>query len=441
MGILKLLMVAILIALTAFFVAVEFAIIKVRSSRIDQLVIEKRRGSLAAKKVTSNLDEYLSACQLGITITALGLGWLGEPTVKHMLEPLFLRMNISSVAASTVSFIIAFAVITFLHVVAGELAPKTFAIQKAEKVSLLLSQPLIYFYRIMYPFIWALNGSSRFVTGIFGLQPASEHDVVHSEEELRLILSESYERGEINQAEFKYVNNIFEFDNRLAKEIMVPRTEIVGLYEDEPFETHIQIIRQEKYTRYPVFGEDKDEIIGMVNVKDLFIRYMDGGREEECSITPYTRPVIEVLENIPIHDLLLQMQKRRIPMAVLYDEYGGTAGIVTLEDILEEIVGEIRDEYDEDEYPPIEHISETWKIVDGKVRISEVNDLFGLQLLANDVDTIGGWIMMQKQTITEGDYIETNGLVFKVLEKDMHQIKRVEIMRKEEKGAFKERKD
>ncbi len=417
MGILKLLMVAILIALTAFFVAVEFAIIKVRSSRIDQLVIEKRRGALAAKKVTSNLDEYLSACQLGITITALGLGWLGEPTVKHMLEPLFLRMNISSVVASTVSFIIAFAVITFLHVVAGELAPKTFAIQKAEKVSLLLSQPLIYFYRIMYPFIWALNGSSRFVTGIFGLQPASEHDVVHSEEELRLILSESYERGEINQAEFKYVNNIFEFDNRLAKEIMVPRTEIVGLYEDEPFETHIQIIRQEKYTRYPVFGEDKDEIIGMVNVKDLFIRYMDGGREEECSITPYTRPVIEVLENIPIHDLLLQMQKRRIPMAVLYDEYGGTAGIVTLEDILEEIVGEIRDEYDEDEYPPIEHISETWKIVDGKVRISEVNDLFGLQLLANDVDTIGGWIMMQKQTITEGDYIETNGLVFKVLEK------------------------
>ncbi|EMA6343856.1 hemolysin family protein [Bacillus cytotoxicus] len=435
MGILKLIMVAILIALTAFFVAVEFAIIKVRSSRIDQLVIEKRRGALAAKKVTSNLDEYLSACQLGITITALGLGWLGEPTIKHMLEPLFLRMNISSVAASTVSFIIAFAVITFLHVVAGELAPKTFAIQKAEQVSLLLSQPLIYFYRIMYPFIWALNGSSRFVTGIFGLQPASEHEVAHSEEELRLILSESYERGEINQAEFKYVNNIFEFDNRLAKEIMVPRTEIVGLYEDEPFETHIKIIRQEKYTRYPVFGEDKDEIIGMVNVKDLFIRYMDGGREEECSITPYTRPVIEVLENIPIHDLLLQMQKRRIPMAVLYDEYGGTAGIVTLEDILEEIVGEIRDEYDEDEHPPIEHISETWKIVDGKVRISEVNDLFGLQLLANDIDTIGGWIMMQKQTITEGDSIETNGLVFKVLEKDMHQIKRVEIMKKEEKRS------
>ncbi|MFJ8530797.1 hemolysin family protein [Bacillus sp. NPDC094106] len=427
MEIVKLMMVVVLIALTGFFVAIEFAIIKVRSSRINQLVDEKKRGAFAAKKVISNLDEYLSACQLGITITALGLGWLGEPTIKHVLEPLFLKIELLPVVSSTVSFIIAFAVITFLHVVIGELAPKTLAIQKAEQVSLLLSQPLIYFYRIMYPFIWVLNGSARLVTGIFGLSPASEHEVAHSEEELRLILSESYESGEINQAEFKYVNNIFEFDNRLAKEIMVPRTEIVGLYEDEPFETHIKIIGQEKYTRYPVFGEDKDEIIGMVNVKDLFIRYMDGGRNEECSITPYTRPVIEVLENIPIHDLLLQMQKRRIPLAILYDEYGGTAGIVTLEDILEEIVGEIRDEYDEDEYPPIEHISETCKIVEGKVLISEVNDLFGLHLVADDVDTIGGWIMMQKQTIVVGDIIETDGWRFKIIEKDTHQIKRVEI--------------
>ena len=427
MEITKLIMVVILIALTGFFVAVEFAIIKVRSSRVDQLVGEKKRGALAAKKVISNLDEYLSACQLGITITALGLGWLGEPTIKHLLEPLFLKMELSPAIASTVAFIIAFAVITFLHVVIGELAPKTLAIQKAEQVSLLLSKPLIYFYRIMYPFIWTLNGSARLVTGIFGLSPASEHEVAHSEEELRLILSESYKSGEINQAEFKYVNNIFEFDNRLAKEIMVPRTEIVGLYEDEPFETHIKVIGQEKYTRYPVFGEDKDEIIGMVNVKDLFIHYMDGEQNEDRSITSYTRPVIEVLENIPIHDLLLQMQKRRIPLAVLYDEYGGTAGIVTLEDILEEIVGEIRDEYDEDEYPPVEHISETYKILDGKVLISEVNDLLGLHLVADDVDTIGGWIMMQTQTIMEGDSIEKDGWVFKVLEKDMHQIKRVEI--------------
>ena len=420
-------MVAILIAFTGFFVAAEFAIVKIRSSRIDQLVAEGKRGALAAKKVTTNLDEYLSACQLGITVTAMGLGWLGEPTIEKLLHPLFEKWNLNPSISSVLTFGLAFMIMTYLHVVVGELAPKTMAIQKAERVTLLLAGPLMMFYKVMYPFIWVLNGSARVITGLFGLKPASEHEVAHTEEELRLILSDSYESGEINQAEYKYVNNIFEFDNRVAKEIMVPRTEVVGLYEDEPFETHIKVIAQEKYTRYPVFGEDKDEIIGMVNVKDLFIRYMDGSRDEECSIMPYTRPVIEVLENIPIHDLLLQMQRKHIPLAVLYDEYGGTAGIVTLEDILEEIVGEIRDEYDEDENPPIEHVSEGYKIVEGKVLISEVNDLLGIHLIADDVDTIGGWIMVQKQIVAEGDIIEKHGFYFKVLEKDMHQIKRVEI--------------
>ncbi|MFI8708529.1 hemolysin family protein [Bacillus sp. NPDC077411] len=429
----NLILVAALITLTGFFVAIEFAIVKVRSSRIDQLVGEKKRGAVAAKKVISNLDEYLSACQFGITITALGLGWLGEPTVKHVLEPVLITLQISPPIANTVSFIIAFAVITFLHVVVGELAPKTFAIQKAEQVSLMFSKPLIYFYRIMYPFIWTLNHAARFVASLFGLKPASEYEVAHSEEELRLILSESYESGEINQAEFKYVNNIFEFDNRLAKEIMVPRTEIVGLYAEDLFETHIEMIRQEKYTRYPVFGEDKDEVIGMVNVKDFFIRYMDGEKQEAKSITTYTRPVIEVMENIPIHDLLLSMQKKRIPLAILYDEYGGTAGLVTLEDILEEIVGEIRDEYDEDEHPPIQHISDDCKIVDGKVLVSEINDLFGLHLNEQDVDTIGGWLMMQGQPIAEGDTTVVGEWTFTILEKDIHQIKRVEIKKMETK--------
>ncbi|HDX9588809.1 TPA: HlyC/CorC family transporter [Bacillus pseudomycoides] len=429
----NLILVAALIALTGFFVAIEFAIVKVRSSRIDQLVGEKKRGAIAAKKVTSNLDEYLSACQFGITITALGLGWLGEPTVKHVLEPVLITFHISPPIANTVSFIIAFAVITFLHVVVGELAPKTFAIQKAEQVSLLFSKPLMYFYRIMYPFIWTLNHAARFVTSLFGLKPASEHEVAHSEEELRLILSESYESGEINQAEFKYVNNIFEFDNRLAKEIMVPRTEIVGLYAEDLFETHIEIIRQEKYTRYPVFGEDKDEVLGMVNVKDFFIRYMDGEKQEAKPIMAYTRPVIEVMENIPIHDLLLSMQKKRIPLAILYDEYGGTAGLVTLEDILEEIVGEIRDEYDEDEHPPVQHISDDCKIVDGKVLVSEINDLFGLHLNEQDVDTIGGWLMMQGGPMAEGDMTVVGEWTFTILEKDTHQIKRVEIKKMETK--------
>ncbi|NKW84828.1 hemolysin family protein [Bacillus cereus] len=432
MEIFNLVMVAILIAFTGFFVAAEFAIVKVRSSRIDQLVAEGKRGALAAKKVTTNLDEYLSACQLGITVTAMGLGWLGEPTIEKLLHPLFEKWNLNPSISSVLTFGLAFMLMTYLHVVVGELAPKTMAIQKAEKVTLLFAAPLMMFYKVMYPFIWVLNGSARVITGLFGLKPASEHEVAHTEEELRLILSDSYESGEINQAEYKYVNNIFEFDNRIAKEIMVPRTEIVGFYLEDSVEEHMKVIQNERYTRYPIFGEDKDDIIGMVNVKDFFIRYMTEDQKDLSSIRSYMRPIIEVMETTPIHDLLLQMQKKRIPMAVLYDEYGGTAGIVTLEDILEEIVGEIRDEYDEDEAPPIQHVNEQHIIVDGKVLISEVKDLFGLHIEEDDVDTIGGWIMMQNHEIEEGQYVEAEGYEFKVLEKDAYQIKRVEIRKMEE---------
>lgn len=425
-------MVAILIAFTGFFVAAEFAIVKIRSSRIDQLVAEGKRGALAAKKVTTNLDEYLSACQLGITVTAMGLGWLGEPTIEKLLHPLFEKWNLNPSISSVLTFGLAFMIMTYLHVVVGELAPKTMAIQKAERVTLLLAGPLMMFYKVMYPFIWVLNGSARVITGLFGLKPASEHEVAHTEEELRLILSDSYESGEINQAEYKYVNNIFEFDNRIAKEIMVPRTEIVGFYLEDSVEEHMKVIQNERYTRYPIFGEDKDDIIGMVNVKDFFIRYMTEDQKDLSSIRSYMRPIIEVMETTPIHDLLLQMQKKRIPMAVLYDEYGGTAGIVTLEDILEEIVGEIRDEYDEDEAPPIQHVNEQHIIVDGKVLISEVKDLFGLHIEEDDVDTIGGWIMMQNHEIEEGQHVEAEGYEFKVLEKDAYQIKRVEIRKMEQ---------
>ncbi|EOO29608.1 magnesium and cobalt efflux protein corC [Bacillus cereus VD133] len=432
MEIFNLVMVAILIAFTGFFVAAEFAIVKIRSSRIDQLVAEGKRGALAAKKVTTNLDEYLSACQLGITVTAMGLGWLGEPTIEKLLHPLFEKWNLNPSISSVLTFGLAFMIMTYLHVVVGELAPKTMAIQKAERVTLLLAGSLMMFYKVMYPFIWVLNGSARVITGLFGLKPASEHEVAHTEEELRLILSDSYESGEINQAEYKYVNNIFEFDNRIAKEIMVPRTEIVGFYLEDSVEEHMKVIQNERYTRYPIFGEDKDDIIGMVNVKDFFIRYMTEDQKDLSSIRSYMRPIIEVMETTPIHDLLLQMQKKRIPMAVLYDEYGGTAGIVTLEDILEEIVGEIRDEYDEDEAPPIQHVNEQHIIVDGKVLISEVKDLFGLHIEEDDVDTIGGWIMMQNHEIEEGQHVDAEGYEFKVLEKDAYQIKRVEIRKMEQ---------
>jgi CBS domain containing-hemolysin-like protein len=426
--IVNLLLVAILIAFTAFFVASEFAMVKIRSTRIDQLVAEGNKNAIAAQKVISNLDGYLSACQLGITVTSLGLGWLGEPTVEHLLHPLFEKLNLGESIVNILSFTIAFVLITFLHVVVGELAPKTFAIQKAEAITLLFARPLIFFYKVMYPFIWALNGSSRAFTGLFGFKPASEHEVAHSEEELRIILSQSYESGEINQSEYKYVNNIFEFDDRLAKEIMVPRTEIVTVSKGDTIEDLLKVARQEKYTRYPVVLEgDKDRVIGLVNIKEVLTDYVHRRDGEQKTMEAYTKPIIQVIESIPIHNLLLKMQKERIHMAILMDEYGGTAGLVTVEDILEEIVGEIQDEFDIDEVPEIQKIQEKHYIFDSKVLIDEVNDLLGTNIEEEDMDTIGGWMLTQNFDLEKGESVVFGGYEFKVLEIEEHHIKRIEV--------------
>ncbi|KAF0823997.1 Hemolysin [Cytobacillus firmus] len=419
--------IAILIALTAFFVTSEFAIVKIRSSRIDQLIEEGNKNAIAAKKVISNLDEYLSACQLGITITALGLGWLGEPTIEHLLRPVINSFGLPSSISHVISFSIAFAFITFLHVVVGELAPKTLAIQKAEAVTLLTTRPLIWFYRVMYPIIWALNGSARLLTSMFGLKPASEHELAHSEEELRIILSESYESGEINQSEFKYVNKIFEFDNRIAKEIMVPRTEIVSLSKDDTLEDFLQIVQEEKFTRYPIIDGDKDHIIGMVNIKEVMTDLIMNRDLSSSTLESYIRPIIRVIDSIPIHELLLKMQKERIHMAILMDEYGGTSGLVTVEDIIEEIVGEIRDEFDMDEVPMVRKTQEGQYIIDSKVLVGEVNDLLGTDINDEDVDTIGGWILTENYEAKQGDIIEHEKYLFKILDMEEHHIKYIEV--------------
>ncbi len=426
----NLILIFLLIALTGFFVATEFAIVKVRMSKIDQLIAEGKKGARAAKKVVSHLDEYLSACQLGITVTALGLGWLGEPTVEKILHPLFEYLHFNESITHILSFGIAFALVTFLHVVVGELAPKTVAIQKAEAVTLLFANPIIWFYRIMYPFIWFLNGSARVLVGIFGLKPASEHELAHSEEELRILLSESYKSGEINKNELKYVNNIFEFDEKLAKEIMVPRTEIVSISVEESYDEILELIKNEKYTRYPVTDGSKDNIVGFLNIKELLTsRFTDMESNKEFSIDTFINPVIRVIETIPIHDLLLKMQKERTHLAILIDEYGGTSGLVTVEDILEEIVGEIRDEFDEDEIPEIRRINDGHYILDGKLLIEDVNNLLGTAFSDEDIDTIGGWFLTQNFDASVGAKVEEAGFIFKVHESDGHQIHYLEVMK------------
>lgn len=419
-------MVALLIVLTGFFVATEFAIIRIRSSRLDQLVSEGNKNAIAARHVISNLDEYLSACQLGITVTALGLGWIGESTIEHLLHPVFEALDITPAASGILSIILALSIMTFLHVVIGELAPKTVAIQKAERVTLLFARPIIFFYKLMYPFIKTLNGSARFITGLFGLKLASDHEVAHSEEELRLILSESYKNGEINSSEYKYMNNIFQFDDRIAKEIMIPRTELIAFNKDMPLVECIQLASEENYTRYPIYDGDKDHIIGMINMKEVLTDYIKG-KKQEVSIQHYIRPVIQVIESVSLQDLLVKMQKERVHMAILIDEYGGTGGLVTVEDILEEIVGDIRDEFDYDESPDIRKIDNNKTILDGKVLVEEVNSLFGINIDDTDVDTIGGWILSEKMDVQQGDILSVDNFDFHVVEIEGFHIKKIKV--------------
>ncbi|MCA1029088.1 MULTISPECIES: hemolysin family protein [Cytobacillus] len=431
MDILNLVIVAILIGLTAFFVVSEFAIVKVRSSKVDQLIEEGSKRAISVKKVTTHLDEYLSACQLGITITALALGWLGETTFESLLLPIFQLFHIPASLSHILIIAFAFTIVTFLHVVVGELAPKTIAIQKAETVTLMVAKPLIWFYRIMFPFIWVLNGSARLLTKLIGLKPASEHEMAHSEEELRIILSESYESGEINQSEFKYVNKIFDFDDRIAKEIMVPRTEIISISKDDTLEEFLPTAKNEKFTRYPIIDGDKDHIIGMINVKEILTDLISSKSQSTIKpISTYIRPIIRVIDSTPIHDLLLKMQKERIHMAILMDEYGGTSGLVTVEDIIEEIVGDIRDEFDVDEVPSVQKVKDHHYILDGKVLVSQINDILNISINDEDVDTIGGWLLTENYEAKEGDFIEQENFVFTIVEMEDHHIKLVEVYKK-----------
>ena len=426
---------AVLIALTAFFVASEFAIVKIRTSRINQLVAEGHPKAMNAKRVISNLDEYLSACQLGITITALGLGMLGEPTVKLMLQPIFVYFDTSANVASILSFIIAFTFVTFLHVVVGELAPKTIAIQKAEEITLLFAKPLILFYRIMYPIIKGMNGSARFILKLLGFKSISDSDVAHTEDELRMILSDSLKGGEINQAEYKYVNKIFEFDDRIAKEIMAPRTEMMIVEKEMTLSEVFNMMGIEQFTRYPVTDGDKDNIIGLINMKNLLTEYIKDPAVGTQPVVIHMQPIISVIETIPIGDLLLKIQRERIHMAVLMDEYGGTAGLVTIEDILEEIVGDIRDEFDTNEVPEVQILGENHYIFDAKLLIEEVNGILNISIEEEDIDTIGGWFMTERFEALKGEKIIEQGYEFMVKDVDGHHILYLEVLKHEEEEA------
>ena len=344
--ILNLILVALFIVLTAFFVSAEFAILKVRISRLDQLEAEGNKKAITAKKVAKDLDYYLSACQLGITITALVLGALGEPTVEKMLAPVFEYFHLSETLSTALSYIIALSVVTFLHVVLGELMPKTLAIQYADKMTLLLAPPLYWFGRVSKPFIAALNGSAQLVLKGFGIKPAG-HDEVYSEEELKMIVTQSYEGGEINQTELAYLENIFAFDSRHLEEIMIPRVEMVMLEKHQTLEEMVAVIEEFEYTRYPVMDmtKRKNDVIGFINTKEM-LTDIAVGRSNDVKAFIHEMPRFK--QTTAIKEVFLKMQQTRKHMGVVTDGKGIIIGLVTMEDILSEIVGEIHDEDDID---------------------------------------------------------------------------------------------
>lgn len=410
-----------LVLLNGFFVAAEFAMVKIRASRISQLVDEGNKRAKVAQSVVHNLDAYLSACQLGITLASLGLGWLGEPAIARLIEPTLMAMGVPVVGVHTIAFVIAFAIITFLHIVLGELAPKSLAIQRAEGTVLWISAPLMLFHKIMYPFIWMLNGTANALLRAFGIQPASEGELAHTEEEIRILVNQSHRSGLIDNTELALFDNIFEFADRIAREIMVPRIDMVTVDIEDSFEEILEVISREQHTRYPVTLGDKDHIIGFFHVKDIYLQMY---RTKNFNLHTILRKMVMVHESNEISAILKQMQKNHTQMAVVVDEYGGTAGLITMEDIIEELVGEIQDEFD-NELPPVLKTAEGYS-VEGRVLIEEINDLVGTSIANDEVDTIGGWIYaLVGDTPETGIILEHDGFSFLVEKVEGHRVERV----------------
>lgn len=432
-GILHVGLIILLVLLNGFFVSVEYAMVKVRSGRIDTLIEEGSKKAFNAKSIVSNLDGYLSACQLGITLASLALGWLGQPAIANLIGPLLGSIGLGETAVNVVSLVIALMFITILHIVLGELAPKTIAVNKAESVLLLTAGPMNVFYKIMYPVIWIVNGLARGLLQIFRLTPASELGTAHTEEEIRIIMQESNKSGFIDNTEMALVDNIFEFVDTMAREIMIPRTEMICLNNHVSAEENLEIAYDGMRTRYPVCDGDKDHILGFIHIKDLI-------KDRPQSYQKLIRPILTVPESIQISALLKVMQRAKTQIAILIDEYGGTSGMVTLEDIMEEIVGEIQDEFDE-ERPGVEKLGEDEHSIDGLMLIEEINDLLGLHMETEDYDTIGGWLYskLEVNPPQKGQSVEFDDHLFIVEETENKRISRIKLLRlqllNEEAGA------
>ncbi len=403
----------VLVALNAFFVAAEFALVRVRDSRLAQLEQEGSTRAGNVRSVLQDLDAYLSVCQVGITIASLALGWVGEPAVSALIRPGLHVIGIENERiVEIVAVALGFAVITYAHLVFGEQAPKYFSIQKAEGTSMWISRPLGIFMVLFRPLVWLVNASTNFVLRPWGIRLGEEMEA-HSEEELRIMISSSTSSGVLDPQEREYLNNVFDFGDTVARAIMVPRPDIEALPSDAPLEELVERAAFGRYTRYPVYEEDLDHVLGAVHVKDLFRAAKEDGNGFDLS--PLIRECLVVPETKRIEEILRDFQRRKLQMAIVIDEWGSVEGLITIEDIVEELVGEIQDEFDEDE-AAIEPIGENTYAIDGRIPITDVNAYFGLDLLHEDFDTIGGYVLGSLGRPPEpGDVVEaTQGATLRV---------------------------
>jgi CBS domain containing-hemolysin-like protein len=420
-----------LVFMNGFFVATEFAMVKVRKSRIETLMLDGNKSAKHTLTVVNDLNSYLSACQLGITLASLGLGWIGEPAVADALSPLFNLFHMPESLVHSISFVLGFAIITGLHIVLGELAPKSLAIISAEKIAMYTALPLIMFYRLTYPIMWAFNHSTNLILKSFGVSQVNEHDAAHTDEEIKLLVEDSYKHGLIDKTELTFVDNIFDFSEKTVKEIMIPRTDMACIFLEDSFEEIIKYAMDEQLTRYPVCRDSKDNITGFLHIKDLFRLKIEGNNE---NIENIVREIKFVPESMSISELLKIFKREKAQMAIVIDEYGGTFGLVTIEDILEEIVGEIQDEFDED----VDSITKTEDnnyIVDGKLILDEINELLKVSIESDNIDTIGGWIYSQLKAYPKiNDVIAYENYEFVVLECDNKRINQILIRALDSKG-------
>lgn len=425
---LQLFLVLFLIFMNGFFVAAEFSVVKIRPSRLETLIEAGNKRAAYAKKLTDHLDTSLSVTQLGITLASLGLGWVGEPFVATLILPLTRMAGLDDAVGHTISLALAFAIITGGHIVLGELTPKTMAIQNVEHIVLTVALPMLIFERIMYPFVWLLNHVANWVAARMGFEAAGEGEEAHTEEEIRLLMEESYKQGLIDDTEADFVDNVFDFTDLNVREIMTPRTDMVCLYIEDDLDTNLHVVFEEQLTRYPLCKEDKDHVIGFIHVKDLMkALYTTPGRR--INLRRLVRKALVVPDSMDVSVLLKTMQKKRAQMAIVVDEYGGTAGMVTLEDIVEEIVGDIQDEFDE-ERPTAEQRGDCIFSVDAKLLLEELEDILEIDIDDVDVDSIGGWLYAQLGMAPRiGQMVSYRGHAFYVEEVDGVRITRILIHR------------